>query len=599
MIVANLLASKLTVLYGPSGVGKSSILRAAVTRRLREVAPGADVAVLHEWTGEPTLPEPADETFLILDQFEEYFLYHDNGALLDVLPELLARPRVHVLISLREDALAQLDAFQARIPNVFSNRLRLDHLDVAAARAAIVGPLDRWNVVAPDDRMGIEPRSSTTVAAEVAVRSAAGSRRRTSSSCSSGSGRRSASAIRPVLRAETLRRLGGAEAIVSAHLERALAALPPREAEIATSALKFLVTPSRTKIAHSFGDLVDYTDESPVELQTVLERLASQRILRAVADGDDDGSRYEIFHDVLAEPVLAWRREFDARSALAASSRRHRRLAAVAGGAALLALAMVALTVYAFAQRSEASKQRRVAEAQTELALGQQKVAEQQRLAAEKQRRVAVTQKHKADLARETRLQARSARSRAPRRRKQAPPMQAKQQERSNVARRRGRSKWCADSQGRDAAARKRNAGIAKRQTRRATAAALVARRSGSSSPPPRRSSGSIRFRACALRSPLRRWRRRRIASRMHCATRSRRCGCAGSSRAAADRSTQRPSARTAASSRPAPTAASSASSGRRRISSCVRCRPGRRWQRSSFSPDGRTRCRRGQEGRA
>ena len=39
------------------------------------------------------------------------------------------------------------------------------------------------------------------------------------------------------LRAETLRRLGGAEAIVSAHLERALGALPPREAEIATSAL--------------------------------------------------------------------------------------------------------------------------------------------------------------------------------------------------------------------------------------------------------------------------------------------------------------------------------------------------------------------------
>src|SRR6266540_6471264 len=33
VIVANLLASKLTVLYGPSGVGKSSILRAAVARR--------------------------------------------------------------------------------------------------------------------------------------------------------------------------------------------------------------------------------------------------------------------------------------------------------------------------------------------------------------------------------------------------------------------------------------------------------------------------------------------------------------------------------------------------------------------------------------
>src|SRR5437773_10043267 len=151
-----------------------------------------------------------------------------------------------------------------------------------------------------------------------------------------------------VLRADTLHRLGGARAIVSTHLERALVALPPREAAIATSALRFLVTPSRTKIAHSFGDLVDYTDESPVELRVVLDRLASQRILRAV-DDDEGGSRYEIFHDVLAEPVLAWRRGFEARAAVERerekSRRRHRRLVVLASGAALLAAAMVALTV--------------------------------------------------------------------------------------------------------------------------------------------------------------------------------------------------------------------------------------------------------------
>ena len=154
VIVANLLASKLTVLYGPSGVGKSSILRAAVVRRLREVAPAAEVALLNEWTVEPSLPSPEGETFLILDQFEEYFLYHEEGTLFEDLPALLEQPLVHVLIAVREDALARLDAFQSRIPTVFANRLRLDHLDAAAARAAIVGPLDRWNVVVdPDERM--------------------------------------------------------------------------------------------------------------------------------------------------------------------------------------------------------------------------------------------------------------------------------------------------------------------------------------------------------------------------------------------------------------------------------------------------------------
>jgi WD40 repeat protein len=398
VIVANMLASRLTVLYGPSGVGKSSILGAAVTRRLRELEPAAHVAVLNDWSDDASLPEVDGEAFLIFDQFEEYFLYHEHGRLLDELPDLLQRPEVHVLLALREDALARLDAFQSRIPGVLANRLRLDHLDAASARAAIVGPLDRWNAASPDDAMEIEPALVDAVLDEVA----------------SVPGRIEAPYLQLVLervwaeerdagsqllRVGTLRRLGGAHAIVSAHLERALASLPPREAAIATSALKFLVTPSRTKISHSFGDLVDYTNESPVELAAVLELLASQRVLRAV-----EGERYEIFHDVLAEPVLAWRREFDARIAVErereASQRRQRRLIALASGAALLAAAMVALTVYAFAQRGEAGKQRRTAEAQAELALGQKTLAQQraqeanrQRARADAQKRLALEQK--------------------------------------------------------------------------------------------------------------------------------------------------------------------------------------------------------------
>src|SRR5512135_403427 len=38
LVVANLMASRLTVLYGPSGVGKSSLLRAGVIRDLRETS---------------------------------------------------------------------------------------------------------------------------------------------------------------------------------------------------------------------------------------------------------------------------------------------------------------------------------------------------------------------------------------------------------------------------------------------------------------------------------------------------------------------------------------------------------------------------------
>ena len=58
---ANLLASRLTVLYGPSGVGKSSLLRAGVARRLREIGAqravgrGPDLAcvVFSSWVDDP------------------------------------------------------------------------------------------------------------------------------------------------------------------------------------------------------------------------------------------------------------------------------------------------------------------------------------------------------------------------------------------------------------------------------------------------------------------------------------------------------------------------------------------------------------------
>ena len=51
-VAANVLASRLTVLYGPSGVGKSSLLRAGVARRLRELS-GAPVVVHDSWAEDP------------------------------------------------------------------------------------------------------------------------------------------------------------------------------------------------------------------------------------------------------------------------------------------------------------------------------------------------------------------------------------------------------------------------------------------------------------------------------------------------------------------------------------------------------------------
>jgi hypothetical protein len=110
VVIANLHAAPLTLLYGESGVGKTSVLMAGVVPRLN-AAPGVAIAVFREWQRpdfaaaldaevrralraaapdavqpEPGLPFDAllersasllgGPLFLVFDQFEEYFLYH-------------------------------------------------------------------------------------------------------------------------------------------------------------------------------------------------------------------------------------------------------------------------------------------------------------------------------------------------------------------------------------------------------------------------------------------------------------------------------------------------------------------------------------------
>ena len=404
VVVANLLASRLTVLYGASGVGKTSLLRAAVAQSLRREHDAA-VVLFSSWAGDParglgdaidasvgiesdgTLTERlaaasravGGDVYLILDQFEEYFLYHERDGFADELADAVREPglRANFLLGLREDALAKLDAFKGRIPNLFSNYLRLDHLDRGGARAAIVGPVDRYNELTGED-VRVEPELVEAVLDEVAA-GKVDMGRAGRGGVETDEERIEAPFLQlvlerlweverergsTVLRLATLFELGGAEAIVRSHLERALGLLEPEEQDVAATMFDHLVTPSGSKIAHRPGDLAQYAAVREADVAPVLDVLGRERIVRAV-DGAGGGERYEIFHDILADGVLAWRARRELERDREQARKRQRRLARLAALALVALAAMTAVAIYALVERSHARSSTRQAHART------------------------------------------------------------------------------------------------------------------------------------------------------------------------------------------------------------------------------------------
>ena len=105
-------------------------------------------------------PELGSRLVVILDQFEEYLLYHPNAddpvtiELADAIAEV--DDGTNFLISIREDAVAQLDRFEGLVPSILYNTYRVEPLDRAEARGAVVGPVQHFNELHPEAALIVE-----------------------------------------------------------------------------------------------------------------------------------------------------------------------------------------------------------------------------------------------------------------------------------------------------------------------------------------------------------------------------------------------------------------------------------------------------------
>jgi hypothetical protein len=198
-LVHLLTAERVVLLYSPSGAGKSSLIKAALTPALekRDFAPLPHIRVNQELprgtppganryvystllsleerrAPEERLP-PADlaslslpdylqqralppvratgrDPVLIFDQFEEVLTADPTNlaakhTFFEQLGQALSDRQLWALFAMREDYLAALDPYLAPIPNRFKDTFRLDLLGADAARQAMQGPAKAAGVV--------------------------------------------------------------------------------------------------------------------------------------------------------------------------------------------------------------------------------------------------------------------------------------------------------------------------------------------------------------------------------------------------------------------------------------------------------------------
>jgi CHASE2 domain-containing sensor protein len=379
LIVANLLASRLTILYGQSGIGKSSLLCAGIVNRLRQPeGPDADsrvvVVYVSQWHGEPAAAvldrlheetrrltgeelgppdrdQPLDGALewwaqrldapllLVLDQFEQYFLHHPPARTRPFDRALAAAIqnsglRLGVLISLREDTLAGMDRFKPYMPSLFANRMRLRGLDEAAALEAICRPVERYNELrAAEPPIQLEPGLAPEVVRQLQELVAPLARGGGAPSAPPDAPPEGARPIEPAhlqlvmqalwedeqrsgsgaLRKTTLEAMGGCKQIIRSHVAASLATLPASERATTANAIYYLITPSGAKVAHTAGDLAGYVHAPPARVQATLEHLCEVRLMRPLPPSEGSlERRYEVFHDLLADPLLEWRASFEA-----------------------------------------------------------------------------------------------------------------------------------------------------------------------------------------------------------------------------------------------------------------------------------------------
>ena len=317
--------SRLLLVYGVSGSGKSSLVNCGLSSKFertdwlpinvrrrsnitQDIIEAASAYCTTPPTGKLSLRKVLRSVYLdqfmpvylILDQLEELFIFGDKEEIdtfIDQLAKVLAADiNAKVVLIIREEFLAQLTAFEDRIPELFENRARLEKMSWRNATQAIEGPCKSAGIALED---GFAERLLGNIAAgrmEVELTYLQVYLDRVYELMQAGGQNTFTNAL--------LDKIGPVGDVLASFLNEQIANFP--DPDLALTVFKSFVSNRGTKRLISTSEIKQFAEElgKPIgdpQLQEIILKAVNLRILK---DQDDQG-RYELRHDSLAATIYA------------------------------------------------------------------------------------------------------------------------------------------------------------------------------------------------------------------------------------------------------------------------------------------------------
>ncbi|GAB4568296.1 MAG: hypothetical protein Kow0047_21070 [Anaerolineae bacterium] len=335
-LVNRILANRLTVLYGESGSGKTSLMRAGVAPLLArqrsllamcELGSFQDIdgllrdSLARTARGAGLDVDPADDlptlirrlshtldgpVVVALDPLEQLWVSCDEAERQSAF-ELLASLKedrsldLRLVLVIREDFLGLLSSAERWLPGIMDVRFRLDRLGREAARAAIEEPARSFDVAwEPSlvDRLlddldlgdgGISPAQLALICDQLYTDAMA---------------RAEPGAAVKITRAR-YEAMGGSAGILGRYMERVLAELPPEQGPVARRILGALVSSRGVRQQLGLTEVARIADVEVAEAVALLTRLVGDRLVRRV-DAADGEPRFELSHEALIPQIARW-----------------------------------------------------------------------------------------------------------------------------------------------------------------------------------------------------------------------------------------------------------------------------------------------------